>query len=64
MKDEESVLADLYPIDFFVDLKGKKFAWLGEVILPWIDEKRLIDASENLVKHLTKEETFRNRLGN
>lgn len=46
MHDEESELIDYYPKDFFVDLKGKKFAWLGEVVLPFIEENRLITASK------------------
>ena len=44
MLSEESEIIDYYPRDFFVDLKGKRFAWLGEVILPFIDEKRLVRA--------------------
>jgi 5'-3' exoribonuclease 2 len=42
MNSEESEIADFYPKDFHVELTGKKYAWLGEVILPFIDEKRLI----------------------
>ena len=46
MLDETSEIIDYYPQNFHVDLKGKKFAWLGEVILPFIDEQRLVNAGE------------------
>ena len=51
MTDESSEIIDYYPKDFFVDLKGKKYAWLGEVILPFIEEGRLIKA-ESKYTHL------------
>ena len=63
MKSDESPIIDYYPKDFYVDLKGKRFAWLGEVILPFIDEDRLVDASSNFDRMLDKHEKFRNRLG-
>ncbi|KAM3138612.1 hypothetical protein pb186bvf_009364 [Paramecium bursaria] len=63
LKDPHSPIADFYPSDFFVDLKGKKFAWLGEVVLPFIDTKRLIDASQINPQTLSKSELDRNRLG-
>ena len=46
MIDDSSEIIDYYPKDFFVDLKGKKYAWLGEVILPFIEEDRLIKAGK------------------
>ena len=44
MTNDDSEIIDFYPRDFFVDLKGKRYAWLGEVILPFIEEERLIKA--------------------
>jgi 5'-3' exoribonuclease 2 len=38
----DSPIIDFYPKTFHVDLKGKTVEWLGEVILPFIDTKRLL----------------------
>lgn len=46
MSNDDSDIIDFYPKDFFVDLKGKKYAWLGEVILPFIEEDRLLNAAK------------------
>lgn len=63
MELESSNIADFYPIDFHVDLAGKRFAWLGEVILPFIDDFRLKTAFSSIEDKLTTEEKFRNALG-
>lgn len=47
MSNIESPIIDFFPSDFVIDLVGKKFAWLGEVILPFLDEKRLLNAMGN-----------------
>jgi 5'-3' exoribonuclease 2 len=44
MTDIDSPIIDFYPEKFVIDLNGKKSAWQGVVLLPFIDEKRLIDA--------------------
>lgn len=46
MEDPMSEIIDFYPTDFYTDTKGKKFAWMGEVILPFIEEDRLLKAIE------------------
>ncbi len=54
MKDVRSPIIDYYPSGFHIDLVGKKFAWLGEVILPFIDDKRLLSAITNYERNLTE----------
>lgn len=63
MLNPESDIIDFYPEEFKVDLIGKPFAWLGEVILPFINEKRLKNALERKKPELTTEELNRNRRG-
>ena len=63
MTDEDSEIIDFYPEDFPVDLNGKKFAWQGVAILPWIDEKRLLDAMATKYPLLSAEEHARNEMG-
>lgn len=63
MSDPESEIIDFYPEDFPVDLNGKKFAWQGVVLLPFIDEKRLLTAMEKVYPLLTEDETSRNTHG-
>ncbi|KAJ5725487.1 5'-3' exoribonuclease 2 [Penicillium malachiteum] len=63
MSNPESEIIDFYPEDFPVDLNGKKFAWQGVVLLPFIDEKRLLNAMEKKYPLLTEEERIRNTHG-
>ena len=63
MLDEMSEICDFYPKDFYVDTKGKRFAWMGEVILPFIEEDRLLKAIKKYESEFTKEENERNKLG-
>jgi 5'-3' exoribonuclease 2 len=63
MTEEDSEIIDFYPEEFPVDLNGKKFAWQGVALLPWIDSKRLLDAMEKLYPLLPPEEAARNIVG-
>jgi 5'-3' exoribonuclease 2 len=47
MTSSDSPIADYFPSEFEIDLTGKKFAWLGEVLLPFIDDQRLLRAMGN-----------------
>ena len=44
MKDQESPIIDFYPDDILCDPNGKAMPWLWVVLLPFIDENRLLDA--------------------
>lgn len=63
MLDPKSPIIDFYPDDFNIDLNGKKFAWQGVALLPFVDEQRLFKAVEPYRKELTLEEIKRNKLG-
>ncbi len=41
MTDPEASIIDFYPEDFKIDLNGKKYAWQGVALLPFVDETRL-----------------------
>ncbi|KAF3935946.1 hypothetical protein ABW19_dt0200907 [Dactylella cylindrospora] len=64
MTESDSDIIDFYPEDFPIDLNGKKFAWQGVAILPFIDESRLLEAMSRVYPHITEEERERNRDGN
>ncbi|XP_058467730.1 5'-3' exoribonuclease 2 homolog [Malaya genurostris] len=63
MVDPKSPIIDFYPIDFHIDLNGKKFAWQGVALLPFVDEKRLFKATDPRVPLLTQDERMRNENG-
>jgi 5'-3' exoribonuclease 2 len=63
MLDPKSPIIDFYPEDFNIDLNGKKFAWQGVALLPFVDESRLFKAVAPYRNDLTLEERKRNQLG-
>lgn len=63
MTDDDSPIKEFYPVDFEVDLNGKKFAWQGVALLPFIDEKRLLDAMNTKYPLLSEDEKRRNGFG-
>lgn len=63
MSDPKSSIIDFYPSGFVIDLNGKKAAWMGVALLPFIDEQRLLLALKNVYPDLTKEEQERNAHG-
>lgn len=54
---QESPIIDFYPEDFKIDLNGKKFAWQGVALLPFVEEKRLFKALEPYYGTLTPAES-------
>lgn len=44
-------------------MNGKRMAWQGVALLPFIDEKRLLDAMAPYYPHLSEDENKRNRWG-
>ncbi|KAH8393599.1 5'-3' exoribonuclease 2 homolog [Drosophila serrata] len=63
MSNPDSPIIDFYPEDFKIDLNGKKFAWQGVALLPFVDEKRLFKALVPYYDQLTGEEVRRNKRG-
>jgi 5'-3' exoribonuclease 2 len=63
MTEEDSEIIDFYPEEFHVDMNGKKMLWQGVALLPFIDEKRLLDALNKKYPQLTDDENRRNSFG-
>jgi len=63
MTDEFSPIIDFYPVDFDVDMDGKKWEWQGVVKLPFIDKDRLLEAMNTVYDQLNEEERYRNTHG-
>ncbi|CAD6978262.1 unnamed protein product [Tilletia controversa] len=63
MTEVESTIIDFYPEDFQIDMNGKKMAWQGVALLPFIDEKRLLDALKDGYPNLSADEKRRNTFG-
>lgn len=63
MTNEESEILDFYPTEFEIDMNGKKMAWQGVALLPFIDETRLLMALKQRYDQLTDDEVRRNSFG-
>ena len=66
MSNDMSPVLEFYPLDFDIDQNGKKNPWEAVVLLPFIDEKRVIEAEgKYCAEHnLTLDEKKRNNFGN
>lgn len=63
MNDPSSSIADFYPARFAMDPNGKRFTWQWVVLLPFIDEARLVAAVDSVAGTLSPEERKRNSWG-
>ncbi|OJA12735.1 hypothetical protein AZE42_05793 [Rhizopogon vesiculosus] len=63
MTNEESPIIDFYPNTFQIDMNGKKMLWQGVALLPFIDEKRLLEAMGEHYPKLNEDEIRRNSWG-
>ena len=65
MTSNDSPILEYYPTEFGVDMNGKKNAWEAVIVLPFIDEKRLLEAEALYcnVNLLTEVEVHRNTFG-
>lgn len=63
MNDIESPIIDFYPSEVPVDPNGKAMPWLWVVLLPFIDEERLLAAMTPTMAKWTKEELLCNARG-
>lgn len=63
MSDVESPIIDFYPKDVLVDPNGKAMPWLWVVLLPFIDEERLLGALLPTMEKWTAEELLCNARG-
>ncbi|CAJ0577926.1 unnamed protein product, partial [Mesorhabditis spiculigera] len=63
MKDDNSPILDFYPTDFETDLNGKVNDWEAVVLVPFIDQARLLQAMESKQRFLSADEKRRNTLG-
>lgn len=65
MLQETSPVVDFYPTEFETDMNGKRNSWEAVVIVPFIDEKRLLAEVNSIDKEneLTEVERKRDELG-
>ena len=63
MTNPDSEIIDFYPNDFVVDLNGKKWAWQGVALLPFIDSERLLSAMAKKYPLMPPDMAARNTVG-
>lgn len=63
MSNPDSPIIDFYPTDFKIDLNGKKYAWQGVALLPFVDEDRMMKTLDTVYPDLADSERVRNQLG-
>lgn len=64
MSESHSPIIDFYPTQFRLDVNGAARAWMGVILLPFIDQERLFKAMEMVdvgQTKLTESERHRNK---
>ena len=59
MTSPNSPIIDYFPPDFECDLNGKQQEWEAVVLIPFIDEKRLLTAIKSIEEKLNLSEKSR-----
>ena len=55
MVNDDSPIREYYPVEFQTDLNGKTQEWEAVVLIPFIDEERLLAAMREKSSQLTSE---------
>ena len=63
MTSSDSPILDFYPTEFDLDFNGKKYAWQAVVLLPFLDQNRLLETLKEYRSKLSDEEKERDSLG-
>lgn len=63
MTEDNSPIKDFYPKEFELDMNDKKNEWEAIVKIPFVDQKRLLDALKSRDSYLLPEEQRRNGFG-
>ena len=63
MTSLQSPIIDFYPRDFKLDMNGKKMEWEAVVMIPFIEEDRLLSAMRTREHLLTPQQRERNDFG-
>ncbi|KAK9879471.1 hypothetical protein WA026_006540 [Henosepilachna vigintioctopunctata] len=63
MTDENSPIKKFYPENFDTDLNGKRQEWEAVVLVPFIDEKKLLETMKIYSNDLSPDEMERNKHG-
>jgi 5'-3' exoribonuclease 2 len=64
MVDQDSPIIQYYPETFDIDMNGKRMAWQGVALLPFIDAELLLGSMKPHYPKLTEDEVRRNTWGN
>jgi 5'-3' exoribonuclease 1 len=63
MLSETSPVREFYPSDFQVDIEGKRADWEAVILLPFVDQARLLAAYDEAAIGLSAAEVARSRPG-